>query len=337
MQSDPRGAQCAIHPGIGANFVCARCGNFMCASCSHNGSEQQCPTCRSLFPIDFPYDANADLSTLWGHTSTVFQRELAMCVVAAIVFMVFAFAGGLASNVVNSIIGSILGINVDSDHPFANVRAMGFSFLISQVVGTVINLAVQGVALVGFYRLLMDVLVGKKADISRMFSQLHLLPQYIVLQIILFFVITIPTLIYFGMVALLGARMVGVSWRGLSDFRPEQLLSPALLGLFGLFAASFVVYMVAMVVVLPVTLFATPELIVGQCGPVEALKRAWELGEGQRLRTCGYSFVVGVLIIAGVMACCVGIVVAIPVAYMLLLSLFLALRKSSSLPPAIHT
>ena len=83
-----------------------------------------------------------------------------------------------------------------------------------------------------------------------------------------------------------------MDWNRLSDFRVERLVSPAL---FGLFAGSFVLFLVAMVVLLPVTLFATPELIVGQCGPVEALKRSWELGNGQRLRVFGYSFVAGVV------------------------------------------
>lgn len=306
----------------------------MCTSCSVNGSEQQCPTCRDLSPIGFPYDANADINTLWSHTTDSFQREAAMCVVAVAIFIAFAIGGGIVANIINSIISAILGIKLDPTNPFSNLRGFGLNFVIGQVSATVVNLAVQGVALVGLYRLLMDVLIGKKADLARMFSQLHLLPQYLVMHVILFFVITIPTLIYFGIVGLVGARLVNLDWERLSDFRPERLANPALFGLFG---GSFLLFAVAMVVVLPLTLFATPELIVGQCGPVEALKRAWDLGNGQRLRTFGYSFIAGVVTFVGALLCFVGILAAMPVAYMLLLSLFLALRKSSSLPPAIHT
>lgn len=39
---------------------------------------------------------------------------------------------------------------------------------------------------------------------------------------------------------------------------------------------------------------------------------------------------------AGAIACGVGILFAMPVAYLLLLALFLALRKSSPLPAALH-
>jgi hypothetical protein len=330
------GAQCALHPNFAANFVCARCGNFMCSSCSVNGTEKMCPTCRELNPVGFPYDANADMGTLWAHATAAFQRDMAMLVVACLIFFAFAIGGGIVSNIISSIVNAIFGMATDTSDPaklFRNLKTFGVTFAVSQFISTIVNMAVQGIALVGLYRILMDVLVGKKADLSRMFSQLQLLPNYLVMHLIMFVVITIPTVIYFGIVALVGLGMVGVDWSHLSEFRPEKLLSPAV---FGLFFGSFGFYMVAMVFILPVSLFSTPELIVGQCSPIEALKRAWDLGEGQRLRTFGYSFVSGLVIMAGAIACGVGVLFAMPVAYMLLLSLFLALRRSSSLPAAIH-
>lgn len=306
----------------------------MCALCAANGTETQCPTCRQLNPVAFPYDGNADLSTLWSHVTGSFQRELAMCVVGVLIFFGFVFGGGLVANVINGIITSLIGLEFDPANPLRNLSGFAANLVLSQIVGTLVNVAVQGVALVGLYRLLIDVLVGKKADLSRMFSQLHLLPQYLVMQVILLLVVTLPTLIYFGIVGAVGARLIGVDWSHLSEFRAERLANPALFGLLG---GSVMIFMVAMVVLLPLSLFGLPELIVGQCGPVEALKRAWMLGEGQRLRTLGYSFVAGLVTMAGVLACVVGLLFALPVAYMLLLALFLALRRSSSLPAAIHT
>lgn len=306
----------------------------MCAACSASGTEKQCPTCRSLNPIGFPYDANADLGTLWGHVTTVFQRELALCVVAGLIFFAFSMGGGLVANIINTVVTKILGIKFDPANPLSNLPGFGVNMVISQVVGTVVNIAVQGIALVGLYRFYLDVLVGKKADLARMFSQLHLLPQYLVMHLIIFFFVTVPMLVGLAIVGVVGLRMIDLDFNRISSFRVESLFRPELLALlFG----SLVVFMIAMVVVLPVTLFATPELIVGQCGAVEALKRAWDLGDGQRLRVFGYSFVAGVVTFAGVLACFVGIVFALPVAYMLLLALFLALRQSSQLPPALHT
>lgn len=247
----------------------------MCNSCSVNGTEKQCPTCRDLNPIGFPYDANADMGTLWGHATAGFQRELAMCVVACLIFFAFAMAGGIISNIISTIVNTIFGIAADTSDPtklFRNLKTLGLTFAISQVISTIVNMAVQGIALVGLYRMLMDVLVGKKADLSRMFSQLHLLPNYLVMHLIMFVVITLPTLLYFGLVGFASLGIIGLEWSHLSEFRPEKLLNPAVLALF---FGSVVVYMIAMVVVLPVSLFSTPELIVGQCSPLEALKRSW--------------------------------------------------------------
>lgn len=334
MQPVPGGAQCALHAGVPAQVVCARCGNFMCTICSVNGTEAQCPTCRDLRPVAFPYDASADLGTLWNHVTTSFQREMAMCIVATIIFFALAMGGGLVANVISAIINAIFDVKMDPSNPLRDVRGLILSQGISQLIAMVVNLVVQGVALVGLYRVLIDVLVGKKADLARMFSQLHLLPRYLVMQLILFVGITVPILVYFGGVAFVSLRLIGLDWRHLDRFRPEQLVNPGFIGL--LFASSLLVIAVS-VVVLPVTLFSVPELVVGQCEPVEAIKRAWTLGDGQRLRTLGYSLVAGLVVLAGFIACCVGMLFALPVSYMLLLSLFLALRQSSSLPPAVHT
>lgn len=314
--------------------MCARCGNFMCAACAQNGTESQCPTCRQLNPIGFPYDANADLGTLWSHSWDGFQREAAMCVVAGLIFFAFALGGALVSNIITSVVNSILGIKFDPANPLRNLTGFGLNLMVSQVVSMGVNLVVQGIAMVGLYRVLMDVLVGKKADLARMFSQLEVLPHYVLLHLAMFFFITVPTLIYFVLVGVIGLKLVGSEWSQLQHLRPEKLFSVELVGFM---LVALLIYLAAMVVVLPVSLFATPELIVGRCNAVEAVKRAWELGNGQRLRTFGYSFIAGVLVILGVLACCVGVIVALPVASMLILALFLALRRSSSLPPAIHT
>jgi uncharacterized membrane protein len=96
--------------------------------------------------------------------------------------------------------------------------------------------------------------------------------------------------------------------------------------------ALSVVVLVAAVVLLPAFVFSVPELIVGQCTPLEAIVRAWRLGSGQRLRLMGYGMVAVGLVLVGGLLCCVGIIPALPLAYMLLLALFLGLRRSAALP-----
>lgn len=313
--------------------MCARCGNFMCAPCAANGTEAQCPACRQLNPTGFPYDANADLGTLWGYVADRFQREAAMCIVAGLIFFAFVIGGGLVSNVITKVVNAIVGIKFDPANPLRNLSGFGLNLAVSQVVSMGVNLVVQGIAMVGLYRVLMDVLVGKRADLARMFSQLEVLPHYVLLHLAMFFFITVPTFVYFGLVSLLGFKIIGTDLRELQQLRPEKLFS---LELVGLMLAALVIYLLVVVVVLPVSLFATPELIVGRCNAFEAVKRAWDLGEGQRLRAFGYSFIAGVLIFLGVLACCVGVLVALPVASMLVLALFLSLRQSSTLPPPVH-
>lgn len=307
----------------------------MCVSCSVNGTEKMCPTCRQLNPIGFPYDANADLGTLWSHAFGAFQREIAMCLVAVLVFLALAMAGGVVGNIISAIINTILGFANENDPAklLRNLGKFGAGIVVTQVVSMIVNMVVQGVALVGFNRFLMDILVGKKADISRMFSQLHLLPRFVAMQLILMVAITLPMFVFLGFVAALGLGLSGLEFNHLSEFRPEKLLNPAVVGLF---FGSSVFLLAVSVVILPVTLFSGPELIVGQCGPLEALKRSWDLGEGQRLRIFGYSLVGGLIFLVGFVLCCVGTIPALPIVQLLWLSLFLALRRSSSLPEAIH-
>ncbi|HEY0880163.1 MAG TPA: hypothetical protein VGD87_01475, partial [Archangium sp.] len=110
-------------------------------------------------------------------------------------------------------------------------------------------------------------------------------------------------------------------------------MTPGVIG--GLFLAAAVIT-TFVIVVLPVMIFSVPELIVGNCSAVEAIRRSWQLVEGQRLRLVGYTFVVGLISIGGALACGIGLLAAVPVGYMLLLSLFLALRNRPDFPAAVH-
>lgn len=305
----------------------------MCTACSESGVQAQCPSCRSLSAASFPHDATANFETLWSHAWQAFTRDPLMCIVGGVVFFVMLMIGQAVATLFSELVGAILGLRVDSTNPFGNLGAFVASTAVSQVFGGLVSVLVQGVALVGFYRLLIDVLVGKRGDLGRMFSQVHLFGHFVGLQVILFFVVTLPSLLYFGGVGVVAVGMAGLRLGALDEMNPERLLNPAIIGLVLL---AIVAYLVFLFVILPISLFALPELIVGRCGPLEAVQRAWQLGAGQRLRAFGYSFVAGMVVIAGMVLCCVGLLPALPLATMLLLALFLALRNSSGLPPAFH-
>jgi hypothetical protein len=228
----PAGALCAIHAGRSAALVCSRCGSFMCDECSEGGAQVQCPKCRELtggsaFPLrrdDF------DFSRVWNLCWAEFQREWVMLSVCGLIFLGMIFAGSLIANVISSVVLKIAGISADGMGSSQPLVSVGISVLISQVVATVVNIGVQGVALVGLYRVVMDVLLGRKADVGRMFSQLRKLPTYAVTQLIFFAVVTLPTLLYFAGLIAVGLLAAGVNLSDASSLRPSEVFSPTTLG-----------------------------------------------------------------------------------------------------------
>lgn len=329
MQPGPAtGAQCAIHSGVGAPSVCARCGNFMCVACSSNQSERYCPTCRPLMKgSDFPLGADAGFDQVWDYCFERFKVEWLMLTIGVVIFLGFAMVGGLMSNVVSAIINSILGLKIDPARPWSNLRDFAISTGISQVIATLLSMPLMGIAIMGLYRMCLDVLEGRKADVARMFSQLHLLPKYVVMQLIIYVAVTIP--LYVG-IAVLGFLSLKVAGVGLS-LDAESLRQWTSGGGPVVVAIGLLLMMAALVFVLPVTIFSVPELMVSNCEPIEALRRAFQMASGQRLRLLGYSIVGLVVTMLGALACCVGMVPASISTYLLWMAAFLIARKRSAL------
>lgn len=335
MQPGPAiGAQCAIHPGVGAPSVCARCGNFMCTACSVNQTERLCPTCRALTQgSDFPLGPDADFNQIWNYCFDRFKAEWLMLTVGVLLFIGVAMIGGLMSNIITAIINKVLNLHVDPARPFANLRDFAISNGLTQVTAGLLNIPVIGIALIGLYRMCLDVLDGRKADVGRMFVQLNLLPKYVVLQLIVYAVITIPTYIGMAVLGFISLKVGGVSLDDLDAASMRQWVAspgPFIVG------GGLLAMLAALLYVLPVTIFGVPELLVSQCEPLEALRRAWQMADGQRLRLVGYSFVGVAVMFVGVLACCVGMLPASAMFYMLWLCVFLTARKGTSLPPIVR-
>ncbi|MEW6434721.1 MAG: hypothetical protein AB1730_24750 [Myxococcota bacterium] len=331
--SAPSGAHCARHPGIAASLVCGRCGGFMCAECSAGGAQAQCPACRELTGADaFPYRRDDfDFTRLWNHALAAFQRDWLMLTIGAVVFFAFVLGGSLVSNVLNSILLRVLGLAERGQDP---VRVMVVSVVTGQLIGIVVSMVVQGVALLGFYRLVMDSLVGRRVELARMFSQLKKLPTYVVAQLVLFVTVWLPSVAYFAVLGLLALRGSGIDFE---HFRPAdvgRLLDGRAIGIVLLGLLAYLV--VFTVVLLPVSVFVVPEIVISDAGALEALRRAWRLGSGLRLECFGYTFVFGLLVFVGLVLCLVPVLPAMALGTCLLLSLFLAARNGSGLPAADH-
>ncbi len=331
-QYAPTGALCAVHPDRVADSVCARCGNFSCVECSENRAQQLCPSCRQTIG-SFPYSRdNFDFSRVWNFSFEAWRRELVMLGVCAFICLVLGSTGTLVSNVFTQ--PAMAGLSKQGGTPdFIGAAVLLF---IGVVVSTAANLVVQGIGIMGLIRVALDTLHGRKPDLNRMFSQMKKLGRYVLVQVIIVFGLGGSALLAAGV--LFGAAVLvgGGSVTSLSGLE-RAFDGPAPFLVVGL--GSLLLLVVFVYLSLPLT-FAPWELIYSDCSAMEALRRAWTLGDGFRAETFGYSFVVGlaslVLTLAGILALCIGLIVAVPIAmalqYLVLGGLFLSLRNGSSLP-----
>jgi len=321
-QGEGGGAQCATHAGVRAADICERCGNFMCAECSSGGAEKRCPACRA-------HDAGArftlsrndwDLGRLWGAAVAAFQREWLMLTAAALMFF-------LAQLVANMIAGLV---QAGADE-FKSTPLTMAALALSPLLGIIFS----GVVELGVYRITLDVLGGRKADLGRVFSQLPRLGTFLLQRLMVFAIVLAP---------LLAAAAVGVGaiWGfiGHAPAHPEEALDWVSDG--GPGGTPLVVVMLVTVFVMVVVLaylslpfsMATAELALDpDVGAWESIQRAYVLARGQRWVILGVGILFALMMVGGLFLCCVGVVPAFALGEVLLVGLFLALRNGSSLPP----
>jgi hypothetical protein len=159
-------------------------------------------------------------------------------------------------------------------------------------------------------RTMLDVVMGRSPTAGRFFSDTRLLPGAIAIQLPLALALSLPPLVSSALGALSPTvgTVGGTSW--------SCLFLPVLL----VFGMSW-------------WLFSIPELLISDCGALEAMRRAFSLGRPwKNLRVLGYAALAGIIVFAGVMACGVGVLAGLPFGALIMLSLFLAMRSSSSLP-----
>jgi hypothetical protein len=330
-QAAPTGARCAIHQERLADGVCPRCGNFTCVECMEGGAASLCPACRQTMG-SFPFSrGDFDFSRVWNYAFEKWRADLTTLGVCAFIFLLLGGVGSIVSNVFTQPATMML-----QKAGGKNNLATGIALIIvGTVVGSIINIVVQGVGQMGLMRVAIDVLHGRKTDINRMFSQTKKLRNYVGLQLALLFGLGVPVVLLLG--GAVGAGFV-VSGASLSSSGLEKAMSSPVTILL-LAGAVLVIFVGLIYVTLPLT-FAPWELVYGDTDPLEALRRAWKLGDGFRAETFGYAFVVGLamlgFVVAGMLALCVGLVVAVPIGialqHMVIGGLYLSLRSGSDLP-----
>ncbi|NNB85068.1 hypothetical protein [Corallococcus exiguus] len=307
------GASCALHPGREATGTCARCGNFTCDTCSQNGASPRCPTCRERSGATFPLQRdNWNFSKLWDVCWAAFQREWGMLSLAVLITLGVSLGANLLVNVATGI-----GAAVDSV-----VVAVVLS-----VVGLVAQQLVQGLVQLGLLRVCFDVLHGGRADVARLFSQMHKAVPYTLTMLLVFVIVMVPLALLSVLVilALVGTGMLsGVDLNSSSD-QVWGALAP-MLGVMGL---GFLVLLGPIAyLVLPLYL-VQPELAYEEVppSPVEVLRRSWEAARGQRLSILGVGLAGGAVMVAGFFVCCVGFIPGMALAQLLIAGMFLSMRS----------
>jgi hypothetical protein len=300
MGYGPAGAQCALHPDQPAARTCARCGSFMCSTCAEGGAQTLCPSCQQRLGLEqaFPLTReNWSFSALWDYCFEIFKREWLNLGLAALIF----FGISMIAQLVGSILPAIGGM-------LNNQVLSG----ILTVASMFIQQAVQGMLGLGLMRMMFDLLQGRKAELGQLFSQVHKLGTFLITMLLIILMVALPMGVIGGLV-----------YAAATDVLPKVLLP--------------VVAIVAVLAIIPLIYFMLPLYLLqaeiaysDETSPMQLLRNCYAYARGERLSILGVGLVGGLVSMAGVLACCIGLLPAMGLSYLLMAGLYLALRSSPS-------
>jgi hypothetical protein len=297
------GAWCALHPEQRAESTCTRCGSFMCSTCSEGGAQTLCPSCQQRLGIGqaFPLTReNWNFSALWDYCFEIFKREWLMLGVGVLIFFGIVFIAQLITSIFTAIGGAL--------------KNTALSVILS-VVGVVMQQVAQGVVGLGLMRMIFDVLQGNKPDLGRLFSQLPKLGTYLVTMLLVVLMIAVP-------MGAIGGVIGGVVYAMGGGFNWESAL-PVFIVLGVLLIIPLIYFTI------PLSLLQAEIAFNDDATPTQMIRNCYAYARGERLSIFGVSLVGGLVAMAGLVACCVGVLPAIGLSYMLIAGLYLALRNGA--------
>jgi hypothetical protein len=301
MGSGVGSAQCALHPDQPAMRTCTRCGSFMCSTCAEGGAQTLCPACQQRLGVGQGFPLNRDnwsFSALWDYCFEIFKREWLMLGAVMLVFFGVAFIVQLVAGIL-----PLLGKAVNS-------QALS---VILTIASTVIQQAVQGVLGLGLLRVMFDVLQGQKLDIGRLFSQLHKVGTLLLTLLMVFLMVGVP----FGVVGAVVAVIRGVTGMEWSSLVPVIVV-------LGVLVLGPMIYFL-----IPLSLLQAEIAYSDDPAPMQVLRNCYAYARNQRLSIIGVSIVGGLVALVGMLACCVGVLPALGLSYLLIAGLYLALRTGA--------
>ncbi len=316
------GASCAAHASAPAVRVCDRCGAFMCAACVGEGDGSHCPACLERLGADaFPLSRDAwTLGALMDHVWEAWKREWLMLSVAVLVLLGVVYAVAFAGQLIQmAVVGGGSALAQGDDTAAAGLLGLtvGLNLFFSLVQSLV-----SGLLMLGFNRMAYDVLMGRAAELGRLFSQFRKFPTLLLQQLILWGLILVPIGLLAGILFAAGAFA--------GSGADEDAVAIGVLVAVLVLAVPLVWYVLGF-------FFAGYELAYDdEVGAWESIVRGWRLVSGARLATFGVMILAGLLGFLGILACCIGIIPSLSLAYVLLAGLFLTLRRGSGLPPPVR-
>jgi uncharacterized membrane protein len=290
----------------------------MCEVCSQRGQLLLCPACRARSgTLDFPLRRDTwNFSALWDYCFETFKRDWVMLSVAALVSSAVGMMANLSGNVVSS---AMQGQGADS---LALTGVLLLFTILLQVV-------VQGTMALGMLRVVFDVLEGGGVDVARVFSQFPKVGRYLVTVLLTSVLLLLPLVLLFLVLSFIGLAAAGLSVSELAGGQALESMGPTLAGVF--VVAGLVTLIPAIYFGLPLYLLQAELTFNEDVSPMQALRNCYALARGERSSIFGVSFVAGLLVFAGVLACCVGAIPAIAMGQLLVGGLYLALRNGSEL------
>lgn len=320
-------ARCALHPEYMARSTCGRCGSFMCEQCSAWGAQGLCPSCRERLGVDADFPLQRDtwtFSALWDLCWSTFQRHwLQLCAATLVTFGV-----GFGVQMVVSVLAMV-------------AQALGdtAAYIAVSLLGGFVQSAVQGVVTLGLIRLMFDALAGRRVELGVLFTQLHKVGRYLVSLLVISAVSMAAAMVaVVGLVLVVGIALgVGTVLSGgelPATDDPLELLKASSVA-----AGAALVALVALAV--PLLYFSLPlafwqhELALNDgASAMGSLRACYTLARGQRLSILGVVVLSVLLLLGGLIACCVGMIPALALVQLLLTGLYRALRRGSELEPA---
>lgn len=305
----PEGARCAIHPDQPAARTCVRCGNYMCTACTSEGTGL-CLTCASRAGSAGGFAYSREHFTLDGLLNLSLSRWKANWQI-----MTFGFGGLIVASYAISLGGEWVFDRVaDAAGPDSSLhRGFHPARIAFQVAMSLVHLAAQLLVL----GVCLDVLEGRKPDLQRALERVRRLPDAILQALVMYVALAADFGLHYLLFVALG---------GTSDWATALLI---VLGV-GLALMPLRVYVGLGVMFSTLALLVDPET-----NAFSAFAVSWRAVSGHRLQALGVSLACTLIVALGVIACCVGLLAALPIASLLYCALFLALNNRERQAPAL--